>query len=109
LEFLVVRPITNLVILAGALSLCLAPGTPSLARDLTLPKTTADQLKAACDKAGGTFSHGEKLYGCGTDCAGKPGTDCTVNCTADKKCSAQVIGGRRPRSVADALMKPARH
>jgi hypothetical protein len=104
-----VRIVTTLVILAGAIALSLALPQPASARDLTLPKTTAEQLKAACDKAGGTFSQGEKLYGCGTDCAGKPGTDCTVNCTADKKCSAQVIGGRRPRSVADALMKPARH
>jgi hypothetical protein len=113
LEFLVVRPITALVIPAGALALGLALSltlaAPASARDLTLPKTTADQLKAACDKAGGKFSQGESLYGCGTDCAGKPGTDCTVNCSADKKCNAQVIGGRRPRSIADALMKPGRH
>jgi hypothetical protein len=106
-----VRPITALVIPAGALALCLALSlaAPASARDLTLPKTTADQLKAACDKAGGKFSQGDNIYGCGTDCAGKPGTDCTVNCSADKKCSAQVIGGRRPRSIADALMKRGRH
>lgn len=105
------RPITALVIPAGALALCLALSlaAPASARDLTLPKTTADQLKAACDKAGGKFSQGDNIYGCGTDCAGKPGTDCTVNCSADKKCSAQVIGGRRPRSIADALMKRGRH
>ncbi len=76
---------------------------------MTLPKTTADALKSACDKAGGKFSQSATLYGCGTDCAGKPGTDCTVTCSADKKCTAQVVGGRRPRSVADALMKPGRH
>jgi hypothetical protein len=86
----------------------LALAAPAAASDLTLPKTTADQLKAACDKAGGKFSQGDNIYGCGTDCAGKPGTDCTVNCQAGKRCTAQVVGGRRPRSVADALTKPGR-
>ena len=107
------RSVTTLVIPAGALLLSLllslALAAPSLARDLTLPKTTPEQLKAVCDQAGGKFSQGATLYGCGTDCAGKPGTDCTVTCAADKRCTAQVIGGRRPRSVADALTKPSRH
>jgi hypothetical protein len=82
---------------------------PAAARDMTLPKTTADQLKAACDKAGGKFSAGATIYGCGTDCEGHPGTACTVDCAADKRCNTQVIGGRRPRSVAEALQKPGRH
>lgn len=99
------RSVTALVILAAALAL----GAPSLASDLRLPKTTVEQLKTACDKAGGKFSQGDNIYGCGTDCAGKPGTDCTVNCVPDKPCTAQVIGGRRPRTVADALTKPGRH
>ena len=90
------RILTALVIVA-------ALAAPASARDLTLPKTAADALKSACDKAGGKFSQGDNIYGCGTDCAGKPGTDCTVTCMAGKRCTAQVIGGRRPRSVADAL------
>lgn len=85
-----------------------ALATPAAAGDITLPKTAADTLKSACDKAGGKFSQGGNIYGCGTDCAGKPGTDCTVTCMPDKKCTAQVVGGRRPRSVADALTKPVR-
>ena len=100
-----VRHFTVLLVLTGAL----AAGAPSLANDLTLPKTAADALKAACAKAGGKYSEGDNIYGCGTDCAGKPGTDCTVTCMAGKRCTAQVIGGRRPRSVADALTKPGRH
>ena len=96
---------TVLFVLTGAL----VAGAPSRASDLTLPKTAAAALKSACDKAGGKFSQGDNIYGCGTDCAGKPGTDCMVTCRTDKKCTAQVIGGRRPRSVADALTKPGRH
>ncbi|MCK9919673.1 hypothetical protein MXD81_62155 [Microbacteriaceae bacterium K1510] len=96
------RHLTALLILTGALAL----NGAALARDLTLPKTSTDQLKSACDKAGGKFSQDAKGYGCGTDCAGAPGTDCTVFCPADTKCTAQVIGARRPRSVADALTTP---
>ena len=95
------RILTALVILA-------ALAAPAAARDLTLPKTSAEALKSACDKAGGKFSQGDKLYGCGTDCVGHPGTDCTVTCAAGARCTAQVIGGRRPRSVAEALTKPER-
>ncbi len=91
------------------LSASLVPTAPTLARDITLPKMTADQLKTACDKAGGKFSQDAKIYGCGTDCLGKPGTDCSVNCAPDAKCTAQVIGARHPRTVADALKKPAGH
>lgn len=91
-----------------ALLMLAALAASASAGDITLPKTAADALKNACDKAGGKFSQGAALYGCGTDCAGKPGTDCTVTCEASKKCTAQVVGGRRPRSVADALTKPVR-
>ena len=38
-----------------------------------------------------------------------PKTDCTVYCPIDQKCTAQVIGARRPRSVAEALTKPEPH
>lgn len=106
------RSLTALLILTSALALCLALSLalprPASARDLTFPKTSAGQLKAACDRAGGKFSQGDRNYGCGTDCQGKPGTDCMVTCTVTQKCTAQVIGARRPRSVADALTKPAR-
>ena len=100
-----VRHLTALLILTGALALSGA----ALARDLTLPKTSAEQLKSVCDSAGGKFSQDAKSSGCGTDCHGGPGTDCTVYCPVDQKCSAQVIGARRPRSVAEALTKPERH
>lgn len=99
------RHLTTLFILTGTLAFSGA----ALAKDLTLPKTSAEQLKSTCDSAGGKFSQGANGYGCGTDCHGGPGTDCTVYCPADQKCSAQVIGGRRPRSVAEALTKPERH
>ena len=98
------RNLTALLVLTGALAL----GGGALGGDLTLPKTDAAALKSACDKAGGKFSQGDAIYGCGTDCQGKPGTDCTVNCSADKRCTAQVVGGRRPRSIAEALEKAGR-
>jgi len=79
------------------------------ARDITLPKTAPEALKTACAAAGGKFSQDSRGAGCGTDCLGKPGTDCTVFCPADEKCTAQVIGARRPRSLAEALTRPARH
>ena len=70
---------------------------------------TQDERRAAqdaCAKAGGKFSQDAKSIGCGTNCQGGPGTDCTVYCPTDQKCTAQVIGARRPRSVAEALTKP---
>ena len=96
------RTTTALFIISATLAL----SAPSFGRDITLPKTSADQLKAACEKAGGKFSQDAKIYGCGTDCQGKPGTDCTVNCTPDGKCTAQVIGARHPHSIADTLTNP---
>jgi hypothetical protein len=99
-----VRQLRVLLILIGVLGL----SSPSLARDITLRKHSADEIKSACDKAGGKFSQDDRGYGCGTDCQGKPGTDCTVFCQAEKRCVVQVIGGRRPRHVLDALKKPTR-
>jgi hypothetical protein len=87
----------------------LGVSAPSLARDITLRKHTADELKSACEKAGGKFSQDDKGYGCGTDCLGKPGTDCTVFCPSGERCVVQVVGGRRPHNVAEALTKPERH
>jgi hypothetical protein len=94
-----------LLILTGALAL----SGVAVAKDLTLPKTSADAIKSACEKAGGKFSQDDRGYGCGTDCHGDPGTDCFVYCQTGEKCTAQVIGGRRPHSVAAALTKPERH
>ena len=96
------RHLFSLLILTGAL----ACGGAALAAEVTLPKTSVDQLKDACTKAGGRFSQDAKGYDCGTNCQGGPSTDCTVHCTADQKCTAQVIGARRPRSIAEALTKP---
>jgi hypothetical protein len=99
-----VRPITFLLLLGGALVLS---GAAS-ARDLRLPKMDAAALKSVCDKAGGKFSLGPRGVGCGTNCHGGPGTDCIVHCVTGERCTAQVIGSRRPRSVADALTRPQR-
>ncbi len=87
----------------------LAFSGPVFAIDTNLPKQTAEQLKSVCDKAGGEFSQDAHGYGCGTDCKGKPGTACTVFCETDKKCVAQVIRGRRPRSIEAALAPETKH
>ena len=80
----------------------------SLASDIYLSKHTAAELKSICDKAGGKFSQDASGYGCGTDCHGQPGTACDVFCKSGEKCVAQVIGGRRPHRVEDALQVPKR-
>ncbi len=98
------RHSTALLVLIGAL----AVSAPAMARDIYLPKTSAEALKATCDKIGGSFSQDPKRYGCGTDCKGGKGTDCIVSCEPDRRCIAQVIGGRRPRTVMDALVKPTK-
>jgi hypothetical protein len=94
-----VRYAITLLVLSGSLAL----GGAALARDMRLPKTSAADLQKICEKVGGSFSAGTTLYGCGTDCHGGKGTDCLVNCEPDKRCNAQVIGGRRPRTVEQAL------
>ena len=96
------RHLTSFLLLACVLALSGA----ARAEESTLPKTSAEQLKDACAKASGKFSQDAKSIGCGTNCQGGPGTDCTVYCPTDQKCTAQVIGARRPRSVAEALTKP---
>jgi hypothetical protein len=98
------RNLTVLIVLIGAL----AAGGPALARDITLKKTSADELKAICGTVGGKFSQDPNHYGCGTDCHGGPGTDCIVSCAPDGKCVAQAIGARRPRSIQDSLQMPER-
>jgi hypothetical protein len=79
------------------------------ARDIYLPKSSADELKAVCAKLSGKFSQDSNGYGCGTDCNGGPGTACIVFCKPEEKCLAEVIGSRRPKSLEDALRVPARH
>lgn len=99
------RYLTFALVLTGAVGL----GGRSLARDIYLPKHSADEIKAVCDKVGGHFSQDSSGYSCGTNCRGSPGTDCIVFCRIGKKCVAQVIGGRRPRQVESALQAPPRH
>jgi hypothetical protein len=85
-----VRNLTVAFILIGAIGLSAGP---SLAREITL-HATAKELKNVCDEAGGKFSQDPSgMYGCGTDCHGGPGTDCTVGCTKDQICTGQLSGG----------------
>ena len=99
------RYLTIPLILIGVLGV----SGPALARDITLRKHTPAEIQSACEKAGGKFSQDAKGYGCGTDCHGTRGTDCTVFCPNNERCVVQVIGGRRPHNVAQALTKPERH
>jgi hypothetical protein len=100
-----VRNLTALLVLIGAL----AVSGPSLARDIHLQKVSAEALKSTCAKIGGSFSQGPQRYACGTDCHGGSGTDCIVSCEPDHRCIAQVMGGRRPHNVLQALQAPTRH
>ena len=93
------RSLTALLVLSGTLIIAGA----ALARDLRLPKTSADDLQKICTSVGGSFSPGTDRYGCGTDCKGGKGTDCLVTCAPDRSCTAQVIGAHRPRTVEQAL------
>jgi len=99
-----VRNLTIALFAAGAFAVC----GSALANEVSLHKHTADELKAVCDKVGGKFSQGTDSYGCGTDCKGGPGTDCTVGCKTDQPCYAQVTGARRPTTLENALQAPAR-
>jgi len=99
-----VRNVTLAIVLFGVLGF----GASASASDITMGKFSADQVKAACAKAGGSFSQDANRYGCGTDCHGGAGTDCLVDCKTGQRCVAQVIGGRRPRNLDSALMTKAR-
>jgi hypothetical protein len=92
-------------ILLGTLAL----GGPASAKDISLPKSSVDELKAVCTKVGGKFSQDSNGFGCGTNCQGGAGTDCIVFCKPDAKCVAQVIGARRPKTIESALKAPPRH
>jgi hypothetical protein len=93
--------------LVGAIGLFSGLG-PSSARESTLQKSKLDEIKAVCDKAGGKLSQDANGFGCGTDCHGHPGTDCTLYCKTDQKCVAQTMGGRRATSFDNALKAPER-
>ena len=100
------RHLTALLVLSGTLAFT----APSFARDIHLHiKMSAGALKTTCDQVGGRFSQGPKRYGCGTDCHGHPGTDCIVTCEAGKLCVAQTVGGRRARTVLQALQAPGKY
>jgi hypothetical protein len=98
-----VRTLTVAFILIGAISLSVSS---SLAKEIAL-RATAKELKNVCDEAGGSFSQDPGgMYGCGTDCHGGPGTDCTVGCTKDQTCTGQVPGSGSPTNLLNAL-RPA--
>ena len=91
------------IILGSLVALVLASSCASAA-EVNLKKMSSDDLKAVCEKAGGSFSTDNSGYGCGTDCKGASGTDCTLFCSASgKSCTAQVIGSRRPKTAELAL------
>ena len=94
-----------LLILIGALG----PGGPLLAAETILYKSTLEEIKSVCDKVGGKLSQDTQGFGCGTDCHGQPGTDCTLYCKTDQKCVAQTMGGRRAANFENALKTPERH
>ena len=93
------RILTALLVASGIFVI----GSAAMARDLHLPKTTSAELKQLCEKVGGSYSEGGGRYGCATDCKGAKGTDCIVSCEPDKPCDAQVFGGKRARTVEQAL------
>lgn len=81
----------------------------SVASETTMRKSPAEELKSVCDKAGGSFSQDANGYGCGTNCEGKPGTDCVLACkNNEKNCFAQVPGRARPTSPLNALVRSPR-
>jgi hypothetical protein len=91
-------------ILLGSLAALVFAITMANAAEVSLQKSSADELKAVCQKVGGSFSTDNSGYGCGTNCNGASGTDCTVFCpTSGKRCTAQVTGARRPKTAELAL------
>jgi len=82
--------------------------TPCSAREVSLHKHSADELKAACEKAGGSFTQDSSGFYCSSDCHGAKGTDCTIGCKTDQNCIAQVPGARRPTTLLNAVLVPSK-
>ena len=100
------RNSTTFIILCVIIALSIGS---SMASETTMRKSTAEELKSVCDKAGGSFSQDAGGYGCGTNCQGKPGTDCVLACkNNEKSCFAQVPGRARPTSPLNALVRSPR-
>jgi len=57
------RNSTNFIILNVIIALSIGS---SMASETTMRKSTAEELKSVCDKAGGSFSQDAGGYGCGT-------------------------------------------
>ena len=79
---------------------------PSFARDVSIGKHTAEEVKSVCDKVGGKFSQDATGYYCGSNCHGGPGTDRIVGCKTGQTCIAYVIGSGRPTTLVNALEAP---
>src|SRR3954452_24995589 len=95
---------TRMLVCAAALTLLALGAGLVLAAEVNLQKLSAEEMKAVCEKAGTSFSEDKSCYVCGTDCKGGRGTDCTVFCpTSGKRCTAQVMGSRRPKTAGQAL------
>jgi hypothetical protein len=95
------RTLIVLLILAATFDLSIGS---SVASETTMRKSPAEELKSVCDKAGGSFSQDAGGYGCGTNCEGKPGTDCVLACkNNEKNCFAQVPDRARPTSPLNAV------
>jgi hypothetical protein len=99
-----VQNLTVPFILVNALSL----SGSALALEVSMHKHSAAELKSVCDKAGGKFSQDAAGYDCGTNCQGKPGTDCVVGCKNDQNCTAQAPGRGHPNSLLNALVRSPR-
>jgi len=98
----VMRSAAVALVLIGAFGLTVS----SYARDVSLGKHTAEEVKNVCEKVGGRFSQDATGHYCSTDCHGGPGTDCVVGCKIAEPCVAQVIGSRRPTNLGNALQAP---
>ena len=98
----------NLIVPLILVGVGLSSGSALAAQEVSLHKHTAAELKSICDKAGGRFSQDAGGYGCGTNCQGKPGTDCVIGCKNDQTCTAQVPGRGRPTNLLNALVRSPR-
>ena len=96
------RSLTIPFVLVGTFGLAIS----SFARDVSVGKHNAEEVKSVCEKVGGKFSQDTTGYYCGTNCHGGPGTDCVVGCKTGQACIAQVIGGRRPTTLVNSLTAP---